>query len=67
MTKITEPVSAGRSDRIGKLFLVLTGGIRQCLVCEQLFSSPAAAEHALLRCMPNPALATPLVIPGATQ
>lgn len=41
------------SDRVGKLFRVLTGGIRQCLICEQTFTSRSAAEHSQLPCWPD--------------
>jgi hypothetical protein len=41
------------SDRVGKLFRVLTGGIRQCLICEQTFTSRSAAQHSQLPCWPD--------------
>lgn len=42
VTTCTETVG---SDQLGKVFLV-RGGMRKCLICEQLFSLESAAEHA---------------------
>lgn len=41
------------SDQVGKLFKVLAGGLRQCLVCEQTFTSRSAAHHSQLPCWPE--------------
>ena len=38
------------ADHIGKVFRVDSRDVRQCLVCEQLFSRQAASEHALVDC-----------------
>jgi hypothetical protein len=39
-------------DRIGKVFKVVGPNLRECLVCEQLFSRQASAEHAKMACYP---------------
>jgi hypothetical protein len=36
------------SDRVCKLFRVLTGGTRQRLICEQTFTLHSAAQHSQL-------------------
>lgn len=36
----------GQDDRIGKVFFAVGSDLRQCLVCGDLFSRQAAAEHA---------------------
>jgi hypothetical protein len=41
------------SDRIGKPFRVLAGGIRQCIICEQAFTSLSAAQHSRLPYWPD--------------
>ena len=40
------------SDQIGKVFIVVGKDLRKCLVCEQLFSRRASAEHAKRVCYP---------------
>ena len=40
------------SDGIGKVFLVASQDVRKCLVCEQLFTRQASAEHANVVCDP---------------
>jgi hypothetical protein len=42
-------VVAPRTDRVGKLFLVLRGGLRRCIVCEDLFTS--YGERSTRRCV----------------
>jgi len=39
------------SEQIGKLFIV-THGMRRCLICDGLFSSKEARDHALFPCYP---------------
>jgi hypothetical protein len=39
-----------RSDQIGKVFIVVGQGVRQCLICEQLFTRRASADHAKVAC-----------------
>jgi hypothetical protein len=40
-----------RADQIGKVFLVVGQNVRKCLVCEQLFTRRASAEHAKVVCI----------------
>ncbi len=42
--------SGGQDDRIGKVFFAVGSDQRQCLVCGELFSRQAAAEHADVDC-----------------
>jgi hypothetical protein len=42
--------SSTRSEQIGKVFEVVGHNKRRCLVCEQIFSSLAAAAHSELVC-----------------
>jgi hypothetical protein len=37
-------------ERIGKVFVAVGQNVRQCLVCEQLFTRRAASEHAKGAC-----------------
>jgi hypothetical protein len=39
-----------RTDQIGKVFVCVGKNVRQCLVCEQLFTRRAASEHAKVAC-----------------
>jgi hypothetical protein len=39
-----------RTDQIGKVFVVVGQDVRKCLVCEQLFTRRASAEHAKALC-----------------
>ena len=42
------------SEQVGKVFLALAKDLRQCLVCDALFTREAAAKHAItLRCPPT--------------
>jgi hypothetical protein len=41
-----------RSDQIGKVFVVLSRDMRQCLICECVFTRRASAEHAKVVCSP---------------
>ncbi len=50
----TPKISVGpRTDRVGKLFLVIKGGMRRCLVCEHFFTNHEAAEHSRVPCGPR--------------
>jgi hypothetical protein len=43
-------------DRVGKIFLVVsTDGVllRQCLVCEEMFTRQESAEHCRVACFPR--------------
>jgi hypothetical protein len=44
--------SSGRTDQIGKVFIVVGQRVRKCLVCEELFTRRTASEHATVPCMP---------------
>jgi len=39
-------------DQIGKVFFAVGRDVRQCLVCGELFTREAAAEHAAVDCYP---------------
>lgn len=41
---------SGQDDKIGKVFFVVDSDVRQCLVCGEIFSRQAAAEHAEVHC-----------------
>jgi hypothetical protein len=38
------------TDQIGKLFIALPDGRRQCLVCDGVFTRQYASEHANVPC-----------------
>jgi hypothetical protein len=45
-----------RPDKIGKVFLVVSTQViplRQCLVCESVFTPEEAREHYTVRCEPS--------------
>ena len=48
--------TSGQTDRVGKVFCVLTGDLRRCLICDEVLSRKAAAEHAGRICFPAQAL-----------
>jgi hypothetical protein len=39
-----------RTDQIGKLFVVRSHGLRECLVCGELFFQTTAPAHAVVNC-----------------
>ena len=41
------------TDQVGKVFIALGRGLRQCLVCEGVFARRAASEHSTVLCMPG--------------
>ena len=41
---------ANGTDKIGKLFVVRSHGLRECLVCGELFSQATAPAHAVVNC-----------------
>jgi hypothetical protein len=43
---------ANRPDVIGKVFLVRRHGLRECLVCGELFTRQTAPDHAEVNCYP---------------
>jgi hypothetical protein len=52
VTKATS-ASSVRLDQTGKAFMVLCQGMRQCLVCDEIFTRQAAAAHAVTVCYPR--------------
>jgi hypothetical protein len=40
------------AERVGKVFVVV-GGMRRCLVCDGIFTTREAAEHAVIPCHPT--------------
>jgi hypothetical protein len=44
-------MNSTNSEQIGKVFIV-THGVRQCLICDGLFTREAAAKHASTPCCP---------------
>jgi hypothetical protein len=42
-----------RTDQIGKVFIALSRDLRQCLICEGVFTRRAASEHSTVLCMPG--------------
>lgn len=42
-----------RSDRIGKVFRVVGRNMRQCLICDGLFTRHATVVHAVTVCLPS--------------
>ena len=42
-----------KDEQIGKVFRAVGRDLRQCLVCEQLFTRRAAAGHAEVDCYPS--------------
>jgi hypothetical protein len=55
---------SGRTDRIGKVFVVVGQDVRRCLVCEQLLTRRTASEHAKASC--HWVLSVDLVAPAIT-
>ena len=41
---------ANGTDQIGKIFVVRSYGLRECLVCGELFSQATAPAHAVVNC-----------------
>ena len=41
---------SGQDDKIGKVFFAVGRDVRQCLVCGEILSRQAAAEHAEVDC-----------------
>ena len=48
-----EPAAPLKDDRVGKPFLVMSGGVRKCIVCQQLFSRQEAPRHSRVVCYPS--------------
>ncbi len=45
--------ACARTDQVGKVFVVVGQRVRKCLVCEELFTRRASAEHATVACYPT--------------
>lgn len=43
---------ANGTDRIGKVFVVRGHGLRECLVCGELFTRQTAPDHVEVSCHP---------------
>ncbi len=43
---------SARADQVGKVFIVVGQEVRQCLVCECVFTRRASCEHSTVPCMP---------------
>jgi hypothetical protein len=43
---------ANGTDQIGKVFVVRSHGLRECLVCGELFTRTTAPAHAEVTCYP---------------
>ena len=41
------------ADQIGKVFIVVGQDMRQCLICDGVFTRQSAAEHAKVACYPQ--------------
>jgi hypothetical protein len=48
-----QTVVFGSPDKVGKVFCVLDDTMRLCLICDRVFTSPEAAEHAATLCHPQ--------------
>jgi hypothetical protein len=46
-------MNSTNSEQVGKVFLALATDLRQCLVCDGLFSREAGAKHAGTTCFPK--------------
>lgn len=41
---------SAHTDQIGKVFIVLGQDVRQCMICDAVFTRQASAEHAEVSC-----------------
>jgi hypothetical protein len=48
-----EGAGSARTDQIGTVFIVVRQDLRQCLICEGVFTRRDASEHSTVRCMPG--------------
>jgi len=46
-------ISVLHDDQLGKAFVAMAYGMRKCLVCDGLFTTQGAAEHADRVCYPQ--------------
>jgi hypothetical protein len=49
--KLQRGAGSARTDRVGKVFVVVNKGVRKCLVCEEFFTRRTAPEHAKALCV----------------
>jgi len=47
-----KPAAPLDDDRVGKPFLVMAAGVRQCLICKELFTRQEASRHSRVVCYP---------------
>ena len=52
-TKRNRNERVAAADKVGKVFVVMAGGMRQCLVCDRILTRQASAEHARVECRPE--------------
>jgi hypothetical protein len=56
MTTVSKAVTMQRSrndEVIGKVFIALGNGMRQCLICDGVFTKRGAAAHTGVACRPS--------------
>ena len=46
--------AVAHDERVGKVFLVVADDMRQCLICDRVFSRQASFEHSTSICYPAP-------------
>ncbi len=51
--RTTRDVGSINADLIGKVFVVRSPGLRECLVCGELFTRTTARAHAEVNCSPS--------------
>jgi hypothetical protein len=53
--KAERDAGSARTDQIGKVFIVIGQDVRQCLICDCMFTRRSAAEHTGTVCyFPDP-------------
>jgi hypothetical protein len=45
--------TVAREERVGKVFIALADGMRQCLICDGIFSRQDSFEHSKDVCYPS--------------
>jgi hypothetical protein len=50
--KTLRDADSTRTDQFGKVFVVVGQDVRQCLICDGMFTRHGAAEHADVYCRP---------------
>ena len=51
--RTTRDVGSINADQIGKVFVVRSHGLRECLICGELFTRTTARAHAEVDCYPS--------------